>query len=51
MITCTRGLEEFLLEAGRPMDASIPPGLPTPAEIERVLTIAQRHGQVFPAAD
>lgn len=47
LITCTRGLENFLLEAGRPLGAIAAQGPPAPAEIERVLAIARKHGQVF----
>ena len=50
LITCTRGLENFLLEAGTPV-AQVQPGPPSPDEIARVLGIAGRHGQRFPAAN
>ncbi|HVT99417.1 MAG TPA: cupin domain-containing protein [Acidobacteriaceae bacterium] len=47
LITCTRGLEAFLAEAGRPAKESAG-GPPTGEEVERVLAIARKHGQVFP---
>lgn len=47
LITCTRGLENFLLEAGRLVGATTAQGPPSPEEIERVLAIARKHGQVF----
>lgn len=47
LISCTRGLEAFFFEAGVPDPASEMP--PSPAEIERVLNIARKHGQVFSA--
>jgi mannose-6-phosphate isomerase-like protein (cupin superfamily) len=50
LITCTRGLEEFLTAAGRPVDAIASPAPPTLEEVERVLSIARKHGQVFPMA-
>ena len=47
LITCTRGLEAFLAEAGKPL-SSHPSQLPPAAdEIERVLAIAGKHGHVF----
>ena len=48
LITCTRGLESFLLEAGTPLSHA-QPGPPSPDEIARVLGIAAKHGQPFPA--
>lgn len=48
LITCTRGLENFLLEAGTPLP-HVRPGPPSPDEIARVLGIAAKHGQQFPA--
>ena len=48
LITCTRGLENFFFEAGRPV-ALVEPGAPSPEEISRVLGIAAKHGQVFSA--
>jgi|SRR5689334_12971427 quercetin dioxygenase-like cupin family protein len=50
LITCTRGLENFLSEAGRPVDTTATQGPPRPEEIERVLAIARKHGQVFATA-
>lgn len=47
LITCTRGLESFLLEAGTPI-SHVQPGPPSPDEIARVLGIAAKHGQQFP---
>lgn len=48
LITCTRGLESFLLEAGTPL-SHVQPGPPSPDEIARLLGIAAKHGQQFPA--
>lgn len=48
LITCTRGLEDFLMEAGQPVRHDRQ-GPPSPSEIEQVLAIARRHGQVFPS--
>ena len=48
LITCTRGLESFLLEAGTPL-SRVRPGPPSPEEIARVLGIAAKHGQQFPS--
>lgn len=45
LITCTRGLEAFLLEAGHPPRSA---GPPSAQEVERVVAIARKHGQVFP---
>jgi quercetin dioxygenase-like cupin family protein len=47
LITCTRGLESFLLEAGTPL-SDVQPGPPSPGEIARVFGIAAKHGQQFP---
>jgi quercetin dioxygenase-like cupin family protein len=47
LITCTRGLESFLLEAGTPL-SRVQSGPPSPDEIARVLGIAAKHGQQFP---
>jgi hypothetical protein len=48
LIICTRELESFLLEAGTPLSHQRP-GPPPPDEILRVLGIAAKHGQQFPA--
>ena len=48
LIICTRGLESFVLEAGMPL-FHVQPGPPSPDEIARVLGIAAKHGQQFPA--
>ena len=50
LITCTRGLEDFLLEAGRRVSDADAREPATPEEIERVLGIARKYGQVFAAA-
>ncbi|AFL89938.1 cupin domain-containing protein [Terriglobus roseus DSM 18391] len=47
LIACTSGLEAFLSEAGTPLGESAPRIPPNGAEIERVLAIARKHGQVF----
>lgn len=47
IITCTKGLEQFLMEAGTPVDRNAAPQPPSPQEIERVLSIARKYGQVF----
>lgn len=48
-LTCSQGLEQFFDEVGTPVPAGAP--LPTgqldPAEIERVVRIATKHGQRF----
>lgn len=49
LIICEAGLERFFVEAGIPVDPANPPQLapPSPAEIERTLAIAMKHGQQF----
>lgn len=49
LVTCTSGLEDFLLAAGIPL-ADAQPGPPSPDEVARVLGIAAKFGQQFPAA-
>ena len=49
IITADPGIQGFFDEAGLPLSAT--PAPPTPADIERVLAIARKHGQRFlPAA-
>lgn len=45
LITAHPGIERFFVEAGTPLPAE--PAAPTMEQIERVLAIAQKHGQRF----
>jgi len=49
LITCTPNLGRFFEDAGLPIAHDVPHTLapPTPAQIQRVLEIAQRYGQRF----
>lgn len=49
LLTCTQGLETFFDEAGLPVPAGapLPSSPPPPAAIERVVSIAIKHGQTF----
>ena len=49
LVTATAGLGAFFEEAGMPIapGTSPPTGPPSPADIERVLTIARKHGHRF----
>jgi len=49
LVTATAGLGAFFEEAGIPIaPGALPPaGPPSPADIERVLTIARKHGHRF----
>jgi len=45
LITAEPGIERFFMEAGSPLPEQ--PGPPTMEAVERVLSIARRHGQRF----
>jgi quercetin dioxygenase-like cupin family protein len=49
LVTATAGLAAFFAEAGIPIPPGTPPpvGPPSAADVERVLTIARRHGHRF----
>jgi quercetin dioxygenase-like cupin family protein len=49
LVTATAGLGAFFEEAGIPIAPGVPPptGPPSAADIERVLTIARKHGHRF----
>ena len=48
LITCTEGLGRFFDEAGAPLaEGEEPNTQPTPEQVGRVLSIAEKHGQRF----
>lgn len=47
LLTCTKKLECFFLEAGRPLDEAQERTVPSPEEVQRVLEIARKWGQDF----